>query len=437
MRSLIILSPLLCACPGPGEDSEGVPLDVEALVAAALEESCSAGSLDALAEAEPSAVRAALVAAHDASQEEWAAGQTFGHPIEVELGTALLQDFQFDYTLHLPEGFDPDSGELLPLYVEPAHPTYDLQEQYTLPWYDSMAPEPFAFIMVNFYNRLYIELSEEDYYSDELGTITGYHDYFAAIDASIADVLRHWPVDGSKVYIGGVSAMGNSAWFNGIFSTAPYAALNPISAGTAGFDEQLWRNLENTGLLVTHGYDDDIVSIDGVIPTVEMLEEWGFDIEFWDMKGEGHGTMFSAVYGDILAWDLERQRSLTPTRVHKGIKLASQADAFWLAATEFSVELPADATAYPSVPPAVMDASWEGGSVTIDTTGVSALELRWLEGELGAGSARDGDEVEVDVNGLGAAGFTLVEDPTVALEDYCLHGDIQRLWAGRQRISVP
>ena len=41
------------------------------------------------------------------------------------------------------------------------------------------------------------------------------------------------------------------------------------------------------------------------------------------------------------------------------------------------------------------------------------------------------------LNGSELDPITLVEDPTVAVEDYCRNADLDRAWAGRVVVEVP
>ncbi len=413
-------------------------LSVEERVIAAVASDCSAVVMDALAGATPALVREALVAV-DARQKatSWVSGVSHGHPIPATCLTPLLADFEFEYSLFVPEGYRADPAAPLPLYVDPAHPTDALESDRTLPWLASLAGRPFLMVTVNFYNRLSLELSEQDYRSDALASVRGHHDYFVALDAVVADVRRKYYVDSARIYAGGVSAVGNSAWFHAIFSADQYAAINPYSAGTAPFDEGLYRNLVNTAVLAVHGTEDDLVPLALVRSTIETLAGWGFDAELWAMEGEGHGTMFSAVLPEAVPWMLERRRSLTPSVVHKAVKDSREVSAWWVRVTEVSAPLPPDGSLYPSPAPAVIDATWSDGEVRVETQGVARFELLWLQGDLGPGRAMAGDALEVVVNGSRLGPFTLEEDATVAVEDYCRRADISRSWAGRVRLEVP
>lgn len=428
---------LLIACPQPEPDPE--PLPVDELVTQALEAGCSPDSLEALAEADPAAVRAALVAADAASKvADPVVGMTRDLPIPADYRVPAIAAFagDLDYDLWVPEGYADDPDRAWPVWVDPAHPTTDLQDPWSLPWLSELLDDGFLIVTVHFMNRLFVELDDDAYAAAFDDQVAAYHDYFGAIDAVLADLRRGYRVDSSQVYVGGVSAVGASAWFHGIAMTDQYAALNPYSIIPAPFDEDLYRNLGNVGVLQVHGTADDITPIESVYPTIDMLQGWGFDVELWVMEGEGHGTMFSTTLPDAAEWLLERRRDLQPASVHKGVQSDRAVDAWWLRATGFEVELSGAAGLYPDPPAAWVEGSWSAGLLELDGEGVDRVEARWLAGALGAASGQAGDVVTVQVGGAELGTWTLEEDPTVALEDYCRRADVSRAWAGRLRVEL-
>ncbi len=433
---------LLLACQGDTGDTGTPAIDIEATVAAALAAGCDAESLDALQGADPAQVRAALVGLDtQAKLADWTPGVSHNHPVDVAFVTPLLSEFDFDYTLYVPESYTADPDAPMPLYVDPAHPTDPVRDE-SMPTYAELAPEPMFMVQVNFFNRLYTDLGDDAYYdevvyNEDFDKVDAYQDNVGAIDAVVAELKRRFHIDPERIYTGGVSAEGNSAWMQGILSSEVYGGILPVSAGTAGYDEDLYRNLENTGILVVHGTEDGLVDVESVDPTVEMLEGWGFDIEYWRMEGEGHGTMFTALFDEMTEWLFARSRPVGPRTVHKGIKSARDVDAYWLAASALSVEVSGDADIYPSAPPAVLAATWEAGAVSVEASGVAQVELRWIEGDAGPATGRAADTVAVTVNGTDLGPVTLEEDPLVAVADYCVHGDVTRLWAGRVRVDLP
>ncbi len=417
----------------PADTGEGVLFEV----AQAVLSDCDPGHFEDLADADPEEVRDSLLEL-DAwfKKTAWTVGTTTGHENPVEYRSEALADWQFDYVLHVPEAYEADADAPLPLYVDPAHPLDDPGDSYgVLEWDADLAAEPMLVLQANFFNTLYTELGEDAYYEqvvgeDEFGQVVGYQDNLDTIGAAIRDVRRSYWVDSAHVMTGGVSAEGNSAWMQGVFSSDDYAAVLPTSAGCNGYDEDFWRNLEHVAALVVHGTDDTIVDVSQADACVERLESWDHDVEYWRMEGEGHGTMFSSVFGDATAWMLERTREVTPDHVHKAIWSERDADAYWLGVTEFSGSVAEDTSIY-AAPAASIDATWSEGRVEVEATGVAAFELRWLDPALG------GTDVEVVVNGEPAGTHALAQDPTVAVEEYCRSADLDRLWWGRAVVEVP
>ena len=418
--------------PPDAAEGDGAVVVVETVVRAAIEAGCTEAHLAAVAGAELEAVREAIRAVDAAEKlRRPSPGLSHGHAIPASYEVEMMADLEVDYDLFVPDTYRPEPDGALPLFVNPAHPGDALHDTMTLPWLSRLAGGRFIFVTVNFMNHVHADLTEAEREAAFADETAAYHDYFGAIDGVIADVSRRYYVDRSRVYIGGVSAVGASAWFHGIFASDQYAAINPYSIIPAPFDDALYGNLRHVGILAVHGTADEITPIERVRPTLERITEWGFDIEFWTYEGEGHGTMFSAVFPEALDWMLARRRPVEPAHVHKAIKDPRAAEAYWLRVTGFSAPLPGSARMYPAPAPAVVDAVWQGDRVEIESLGVSALELRWLEGVVEA------RPLVVVVNGAELAPIERRPDPTVALSDYCRRADVSRLWAGRVRVDVP
>ena len=440
-----MMSAWLLGCPA-GDDTALDPDWDEVGLAelqAAVEAGCSAESLAALEGAEPAAVRALLVELDaELKLTEWTTGISHDHAVPpVELQTELLHDCSFTYSLHVPEGYTGDPAQPLPLYLNPGHPVDDVRDDITLPYMDNLIDQPMFLFQDNFFNTLYTELGEDGYYEDvyynpDFDLVASYQDHLDIVGGIIAELSQRYHIDTSRIYVGGVSAEGNASWSHGIQTSDRWAAILPVSAGTAGYDESLWRNLENVGILAVHGTEDELCAVEDVDETVDMLDGWGFDVEYWRYEGEGHGTMFYSDWDLMVDWLLERQRPLQPGRVHKAIKSPRNTGAYWLWATAVDPAVSDDADMYPEPPPAVVDASWEGGTVTLETTGVDALELYWMEGAAGPASGSAGDSITVTANGAELGAFELEEDATVAVEAYCRSGDVRRSWAGRVVVTL-
>jgi len=410
-------------------------------VTAVIEGGCTAEGLDSLSGAEPAAVREALAAADQAFKlSEWIDGTTHGNPVgDLGLRTELLAATAFDYSLYVPPEYTADPADPLPLYLDPGHPVDDLDSA-LLEYKADLLDEPVFFVQDNLFNRLYTDLGDDEYTAQVLNNpdfdaIAAYQDHEQIIGEIFRQMRQRYHVDPGRIYVGGVSAEGNASWCHGMLSSDQYAAIMPVSAGVAAYHEDLWLSLENVGVLVVHGTEDELCPVEDADDAVDMLEGWGFDVEYWRYEGEGHGTMFWDDFTDMVDWLVQRERPVTPAHVHHGFKSDRDADIYWIAVHD--VTSTPTASFHNSDPVAVVDATWEGSAVVVEASGVGALELRWLDGPAGPAAGTAGDTVQVTVNGTDLGAHELVEDPTVAVEDYCRHADVTRLWAGRVTVDVP
>jgi len=432
-----------CQPGDQGEEPEGGWLATVDDVRGVVEAGCDPGALADLDGADPASVRAALVELDDGLKlDTWTAGVSHGHPVDVDaFRTPLLNEFAFDYSLFVPEAYAADPDQPLPLYLDPGHPVDSLEDDLSFPWMADELDQPFFFVQDNTYNRLYTDLGEEGYYdqvyySEDFDDVAVYQDHQEIIAAIVRELSQRYTLDTSRIYVGGVSAEGNASWSHGIQSADRFAALLPVSAGTAGYHDDLWRNLEHVAMLVVHGTDDDICPVEDVDDLVAQLEAWGFDVEYWRQESEGHGTMFFTEFARMVDWLLDHERDLTPEHVHKAVMSDRDTDVYWIG--DVVLAPPPDSTAamYPTEPFGRIDATWRDGVLELTTTGIGSLSARWLEGPAGAGRGSAGDSVQLIVDGQDRGSVELEEDPRVAVEDYCRHGDVERAWAGRIEVPV-
>ncbi len=427
---------------GPGGDISAGPA-LTALVESAIKAGCSPASLSAVSSAggAAAAVRAAIVALDKkAKLSSWTAGLTHGHAIKASLKVTELAKLTFHYSIYVPKGYSGSPGNPIPLWVDPAHPTGKLKDDVWLPYLAKKTSEQFIYVTVNFMNRVFSEFDDSARKAISAKNTAFDQDYFSVLDAAIAQVKRAYYVDTARVYISGISAKGASSWFHGIASADTYAALHPVSIIPAPFHKDLWLNLLNLPALVWQGKADTVTPYDKVDPLIQQLKGYGLSIEYWiDPNGIHGGSLYYAKLSDAAVWLLKQRRKLTPQRVHKGIKSSRAASAYWLKVSGFSTPPDESVRLYPTAPSSTVAAQWSGNKVAINRVeGVSKLELRWLMGTSGlAGMGSAGDSLAVEIKGKPAGTFTLKEDNTVALEDYCERGDVSRLWAGRLKVAVP
>jgi predicted esterase len=435
LLSILAAAPACESDPGDEEPDPGwqaTSADVRAVVDAG----CTADALATLDGAEPASVRDALVAVDaELKLTSWTAGVTHGHPVQAgEFRTPLLNDFAFDYSLFVPEDYTADPAQPLPLFFSPGHPVDDLQDDLTFPYLADLLDQPFLFAQDNMYNRLYTDLGEDGYYDQvyynpDFDDVAVYQDHQEIVRDILRQIQRDYVVDTSRIYVGGVSAEGNASWSHGIQSADRFAALLPVSAGTAFYHDDLWRNLQELSVLVVHGTEDDLCPVEDVDALVAQMEAWGFDVEYWREDGEGHGTMFYGEFADMVDWLLQRQRDLMRAQVHKALMSDRDTDVYWLGDMQLAEAPDSTATMVPTAPFGQIEASWLDGEIDVQTEGIASLTARWLEGA--------GDAVQLTVDGQDLGSVDLVEDATVAVEDYCRHADLERMWVGRIEIPVP
>ena len=297
----------------------------------------------------------------------------------------------------------------------------------------------FILVTVNFMNRIFKTFDEAKRKKVFGRGIAVDQDYFSVLDAAIAQVKRAYRVDPARVYVSGVSAKGASSWFHGIASAQTYAAVHPVSIIPAPFDPDLWKNLLGVPALVWQGKADTITPFTSVDPMITKLKGYGLNIEYWVEEKGGHGgALYYKKVPDAAKWLLKRKRNLHPGAVHKGIFSARSTEAYWLKVTALAAAPDESKKIYPTAPAAVVAATWSGNKIALGRVeGVSALELRWMQGPAGPGKGQAGEKVSVSTAGKPAREHELKEDLTVALEDYCMHGDDTRLWWGRVKVSLP
>ena len=151
---------LLPACGGASQDAPTLSLQVLGEI---VEDGCTEEGLALLEGFAASEVVAGLLEwDQELKRTEWTEKISHGHPID-DLGwaTPLLSGFDFDYSLYVPPGYDPDHP--LPLYFDPGHPTDALQDDLTLPYQADLLDSPVFFVQDNLFNRLYTELGPEAY----------------------------------------------------------------------------------------------------------------------------------------------------------------------------------------------------------------------------------------------------------------------------------
>lgn len=440
---------LFSCSDGGGSGSDAGPCEagcvdpsLRLLVAEAIRSGCTEATLAGVRASgkSPAQVRAAIVALdREAKMSSPGTGLSHGHAIPVQIKVEEIRSLLFTYSLYIPQNFQNDPAAPFPLWIDPAHPTGTLQDQAWLPYLATLTGGKLVLATVHFMDQIYLSLDEKTRTAVFAKGIALYQDYFDVLDAAIARLLRSYAIDPDQVYIGGVSACGASAWFHGIFSPDAYAALHPVSIIPAPFNADLYKNLLGLPILVWQGTDDSTTPRAQVEPVIQILKGYGLSIEYWLEQGGGHGgTLYYKKVPDATSWLLKKRRQL-PASIHRGILSPRSTSAHWLSATSFQTTLDETQALYPTAPQALVEASWQGSTVSISKAkGVSSLDIRWLSSSAGGpGQGSPGQSLTVTVEGKSRGSLTLEEDPTLALEAYCRRGDVSRLWAGRIRLTLP
>ena len=432
--------------PDQGRDAVALPPDggatVAQLVQGAVKAGCQKKWLQAIAGsgAKPAAVRKALVALDGQLKlKKWTTGYSYGHPLKIAFKVPELNNYSYDYTLYVPPAYKGDPAKPFALWVDPAHPTSPFKDTYTLKSISTRGKDRFIVLGINFMNVLYQTMDKATYAAMGQKGIVFNQDNFSLFDQAIARVKRDFHIDPAKVYISGVSAKGAASWFHGIFAADHYAAIHPVSIIPVDWHKDMYLNLINTGVYVWQGDADTITPLSKVKPMIDKIKGHGLEVFMYVQKGGSHGgTLYYNAMPSIISILLKNYtRTLSPERVHKGIMTPRATSAYWLEASKLSATLPP--TLHKTAePPAVMDATWKGNTVTLaQARGISELKIRWQEASTtGAGKGRAGDKLTVQVGGKSKGPFTLEEHATLALEEYCRSGDISRLWAGEVVVKV-
>jgi len=140
------------------------------------------------------------------------------------------------------------------------------------------------------------QCSEKGWWNDSRGDI----------DVSLADTLKHYRVDESRIYLTGLSMGGFATWTYGAQHTDLYAAMIPICGG---------GNVEDAAKLATipiwafHGADDSVVPPQKSREMVEAVKAAGGNVKYTEYPGVDHNS-WDPAYDDpeTIGWLLEQKR---------------------------------------------------------------------------------------------------------------------------------
>ena len=127
-----------------------------------------------------------------------------------------------------------------------------------------------------------------------------------ALDAQLAETLKDYNIDHSRIYLTGLSMGGYGAWLWGAIHTDLFAAIMPICGGG---DPLAIQKLLNTGggnpygsyasrlralatvpIWAFHGGADGVVPPEGTRQMVKEIKARGGDIQYTEYPGVGHNS---------------------------------------------------------------------------------------------------------------------------------------------------
>ena len=144
----------------------------------------------------------------------------------------------------------------------------------------------------------------------------------------IADLERRFNVDRDRIFLGGYSRAGNSAWYHGVHWPDLWAGILPVS-GYYKTDAAMWDNLRNTAIFAAHGGDRMHRAANDFTARLarKLKGREGFTVELLKAKGRGVDPPF---WTKAWAWMGDRKRDPLPPKVRYALFDAAHRGAFWL-----------------------------------------------------------------------------------------------------------
>jgi len=126
------------------------------------------------------------------------------------------------------------------------------------------------------------------------------------IDLALAQTRAEYNIDGSRMYLTGLSMGGYGTWFYGARRTDTYAALMPICGGGNVEDAD---ELARLPIWVFHGLADKLVPPEKSREMVDAVRKAGGTVKHTEYPGIGHNSWDKA-YGtaEAIEWLLAQQR---------------------------------------------------------------------------------------------------------------------------------
>ena len=128
------------------------------------------------------------------------------------------------------------------------------------------------------------------------------------------DVCRHYAVDGSRVYLTGLSMGGYGTWSLGLRYPERFAAIVPICGGgeliTILLADERAKDLKTLGIWAFHGGKDPVVPLDESQRMVNLLKKVGLtDIKLTVYPDAGHDSWTETYKNpELYEWLLRHER---------------------------------------------------------------------------------------------------------------------------------
>jgi pimeloyl-ACP methyl ester carboxylesterase len=199
----------------------------------------------------------------------------------------------YEYGVHLPKGFDPNSGKRVPaiLYLhgsgERGAGVKGVLDASGAVRY-ARRHEDLPFLVIVPHCPLHTNWKP------------------VLVKAVLDDAMKKYPVDPDRVYLTGVSMGGYGAW--GVAAEYPgvFAAVAPVCG--AG-DPQDVQRLKDVPIWIFHSDDDDTVPVKGSDAMFAALKAIGGRVRYTRPTGMGHMVHPVAYYGDALyEWLLQQTK---------------------------------------------------------------------------------------------------------------------------------
>lgn len=133
----------------------------------------------------------------------------------------------------------------------------------------------------------------------------------AAAMAVLEQTIKEQPIDGSRIYLTGLSMGGYGSWELAMRRATLFAAVAPICGGG---DERIAKTIAGIPIWAWHGDKDGAVPVERTREMIAALKAAGGKPRFTEVKGGGH-NVWSPAYSDkggVVAWLFEHNRKQRP-----------------------------------------------------------------------------------------------------------------------------